>query len=49
MRLSYIRFGLMIATSTFVMFLLMYFNTYALSHVWYSQTRVWLYQTWLSA
>lgn len=42
MRMSYIRFGLMIATSTIVMFLLMYLNTYAMSHVWYSQTRVWM-------
>lgn len=42
MRMSYIRFGLMIAVSTIAMFLLMYLNTYALSHVWYSQTRIWM-------
>jgi uncharacterized protein (DUF305 family) len=32
----------MIATSTVVMFGLMYLNTYALDHVWYSQTRTWM-------
>ncbi len=36
------RFGAMIATSTVVMFGLMYLNTYALDHVWYSQTRTWM-------
>lgn len=42
MHMSYIRFGLMIAVSTLIMFFLMYFNTYAASHLWYSQTRVWM-------
>ena len=32
----------MIATSTVVMFGLMYLNTYALSHVEFSQTRMWM-------
>jgi uncharacterized protein (DUF305 family) len=36
------RFGAMVAVSTIVMFGLMYLNTYALDHVWYSQTRTWM-------
>ncbi|PKQ06182.1 MAG: DUF305 domain-containing protein [Alphaproteobacteria bacterium HGW-Alphaproteobacteria-12] len=40
--MSYTRFGTMIATSTLVMFGLMYFNTYALDHIWFSQTRAWM-------
>lgn len=40
--MSYRRFGLMIAVSTVVMFGLMYLNTYALAHVWFSQTRMWM-------
>lgn len=32
----------MVATSTVVMFGLMYLNTYALEHVWFSQTRLWM-------
>ena len=40
--MSYGRFAAMIATSTVVMFGLMYLNTYALSHVFYSQTRMWM-------
>ncbi len=40
--MSYLRFGTMIATSTVVMFILMYLNTWALDHVWYSQTRTWM-------
>ncbi len=39
---SYLRFGAMIATSTLVMFGLMYLNTYALDHVFWSQTRGWM-------
>ncbi|MDE0877201.1 MAG: DUF305 domain-containing protein [Sphingomonas bacterium] len=39
---SYGRFAAMIATSTIVMFGLMYLNSYALSHVFYSQTRTWM-------
>ena len=39
---SYARFAAMIATSTVVMFGLMYLNTYALDHVFFSQTRMWM-------
>jgi len=38
----YVRFGLMIATSTVVMFGLMYLNTYALDHVAFSETRAYM-------
>ncbi len=41
-RSSYGRFGAMIVTSTIVMFVLMYLNSYALDHVFYSQTRTWM-------
>ncbi|MBX3482854.1 DUF305 domain-containing protein [Phenylobacterium sp.] len=40
--MSYARFAAMIATSTAVMFGLMYLNTYALDHVLFSQTRIWM-------
>ncbi|MCO5071172.1 MAG: DUF305 domain-containing protein [Rhizobiaceae bacterium] len=40
--MSYARFAAMIATSTVVMFGLMYLNTYAVDHVWFSQTRAWM-------
>ncbi|MEN3976969.1 DUF305 domain-containing protein [Emcibacter sp. SYSU 3D8] len=40
--MSYMRFAAMIATSTLLMFGLMYLNTYALGHVEYSQTRMWM-------
>lgn len=40
--MSYLRFGAMILTATVVMYGLMYLNTYALDHVWFSQTRVWM-------
>lgn len=40
--MSYARFAAMIATSTVVMFGLMYLNTYELGHVEYSQTRTWM-------
>ena len=40
--MSYGRFAVMIATSTVVMFGLMYLNTYALGHVEFSQTRMWM-------
>lgn len=40
--MSYYRFGIMIAVSTLVMYGLMYLNTYAFAHVWFSQTRVWM-------
>lgn len=40
--MSYARFAAMIATSTVVMFGLMYLNTWALDHVFWSQTRAWM-------
>lgn len=40
--MSYARFGLMIAASIPLMYGLMYLNTYALDHVWFSQTRAWM-------
>jgi peptidoglycan/LPS O-acetylase OafA/YrhL len=40
--MSYRRFGAVIATSTVVMFVLMYLNTHAFEHVWFSQTRMWM-------
>lgn len=42
MGMSYGRFAAMIVVSTAVMFGLMYLNTYALSHIEYSQTRMWM-------
>ena len=42
MKMGYGRFIAMIVTSTVVMFGLMYLNTYALDHVFYSQTRTWM-------
>ncbi|MDZ7603758.1 MAG: DUF305 domain-containing protein [Hoeflea sp.] len=42
MQKSYLRFAAMILTSTVLMFGLMYLNTYALGHVWFSQTRMWM-------
>ncbi|MBU2532351.1 MAG: DUF305 domain-containing protein [Alphaproteobacteria bacterium] len=40
--MSYWRFAAMIATSTVVMYILMYLNTYAYEHVFYSETRAWM-------
>ncbi|MEC7933222.1 MAG: DUF305 domain-containing protein, partial [Pseudomonadota bacterium] len=40
--MSYARFAAMIATSTLVMYGLMYLNSYALDHVEFSQTRGWM-------
>jgi uncharacterized protein (DUF305 family) len=39
---SYARFAAMILTSTVVMLALMYLNTHAMDHVWFSQTRMWM-------
>lgn len=39
---SYTRFIAMILTSTLAMFGLMYLNTYALEHVYFSETRTWM-------
>ncbi|MDW7772596.1 MAG: DUF305 domain-containing protein [Desulfobulbaceae bacterium] len=38
----YMRFGAMIATSTIVMYGLMYLNTYQLNHVLFSETRTYM-------
>lgn len=40
--MSYKRFLAMIATSTLFMFVLMYLNTYAFEHIFYSETRVYM-------
>ena len=40
--MSYLRFAAMIVTSTVIMYGLMYLNTWAPSHVWFSQTRTWM-------
>ncbi|MEX0408333.1 DUF305 domain-containing protein [Aquibium sp. LZ166] len=40
--MSYWRFAAMIVTSTIVMFILMYLNTYALDHIFWSETRAWM-------
>ena len=40
--MKYWRFTAMIATSTVVMYGLMYLNTYAWEHVFWSQTRAWM-------
>lgn len=40
--MSYRRFAAMIAAGTVVMFGLMYLNTYAIGHVRFSQTRMWM-------
>jgi peptidoglycan/LPS O-acetylase OafA/YrhL len=40
--MSYAKFAAMIATSTIVMFGLMYLNTFALDHIYWSQTRGWM-------
>ncbi|APG61988.1 DUF305 domain-containing protein [Sphingorhabdus lutea] len=39
---KYTRFLVMISVSTAVMFGLMYLNTYALEHIFYSETRTWM-------
>lgn len=39
---SYAKFGAMIATSTLVMFGLMYLNSYAIDHMFFSETRAYM-------
>jgi len=39
---SYLRFSAMIATSTVVMFGLMYLNTYSAGHLFFSETRLYM-------
>lgn len=38
----YVKFTLMIVTSTVVMFIMMYFNTYQIDHVYFSETRAYM-------
>ena len=40
--MAYSRFIAMIVTSTAIMLGLMYLNTWDISHVWFSQTRMWM-------
>lgn len=40
--MAYSRFLAMIATSTIIMYGLMYLNSWEISHVWFSQTRMWM-------
>ena len=40
--MTYSRFFSMIATSTVVMYALIYLNTYQIDHVFFSQTRAWM-------
>jgi uncharacterized protein (DUF305 family) len=42
MEMSYWRLAAMIVTSTVVMYGLMYLNTYAFEHVFWSETRAWM-------
>jgi uncharacterized protein (DUF305 family) len=42
MQMSYWRFAAMIATSTVVMYGLMYLNTYAYEQIFWSETRAWM-------
>jgi uncharacterized protein (DUF305 family) len=39
---KYLKFGVMIAASTVIMFALMYLNVYQVEHVFFSQTRVYM-------
>lgn len=38
----YLKFGAMVATSTVVMFILMYLNTYSIDHLFFSETRLYM-------
>ncbi|OJA05914.1 DUF305 domain-containing protein [Halomonas sp. QHL1] len=42
MNKSYWRFVAMVATSTIIMYGVMYLNTYAFDHVFWSETRAWM-------
>ncbi|MCQ4312004.1 DUF305 domain-containing protein [Pseudomonas stutzeri] len=39
---NYARFGAMIATSTLIMFVLMYLNVFQLDHIFFSETRAYM-------
>lgn len=38
----YVKFGAMIVTSTIVMFIFMYLNTYSFDHIFFSETRLYM-------
>ena len=38
----YVKFTLMILTSTIMMFIIMYFNTYKWDHIYFSETRAYM-------
>lgn len=38
----YVKFTLMILTSTMVMYIMMYFNTYEWNHIYFSETRAYM-------
>jgi hypothetical protein len=40
--MQYVKFTAMIITSTILMFIMMYLNTYAMSHIWFSETRTYM-------
>ncbi|MCM3665131.1 DUF305 domain-containing protein [Mesobacillus subterraneus] len=42
MKNNYGRFGLMVLTSTIIMLILMYFNTYRIDHIFFSETRFYM-------
>ncbi|MBT2684149.1 DUF305 domain-containing protein [Bacillus sp. ISL-37] len=42
MKNNYGRFGLMVLTSTIIMFILMYLNAYSIDHVFFSETRLYM-------
>lgn len=39
---NYLKFGIMIGTSTFIMYWLMYLNVFQLDHIFYSETRLYM-------
>ena len=39
---NYLKFGIMIGTSTFIMYWLMYLNVFQLGHIFYSETRLYM-------
>tara|TARA_R110001583_G_scaffold113010_2_gene263332 strand:- start:949 stop:1455 length:507 start_codon:yes stop_codon:yes gene_type:complete len=40
--MQYVKFTAMIISSTILMFFMMYLNTYAMSHIWFSETRTYM-------
>lgn len=39
---KYLKFGIMIGTSTFIMYWLMFLNVFQLDHIFYSETRIYM-------